>query len=526
MVFPTELLLLAWVLLSIFSTGLAITHRFLRLRGLDLIGYGAGAGVLLHGLFGLWIAMIDRYHRQVTGLLCGVAIAALVYLWKQKVIVDLARELTRPVKIFLGVWIAFVVSCIALTHVEIKWPDTLPGIQFIFKTHTENVKIQVITDGPTDNSIAYLVQEYLIRRVPFQKERPLLYPGTEVAQRTILMSLVGLPFRSAINPPPRYRDPLPRAKFDGRELPDAGALYSDAAFRQFLTISIALNSLLLIGIGLFCANLGGTMSLPIAALLFATSPYFITQMIYSWPKALAAFFVVLAWDAFRRRSRDSRLVAACSALAYHCHPYALAYLGGMGLCCLIGRDRKIAWRDAAWFAAIAGLFLLPWIVWTRPFQIPSMFGYHFYGEGVHAVFPNRIWVRLLNLFGVLVPTFPQAYPFALARVARSFVSNLPCAAGLILFVPGLIRLFRLNDRVLFYSGILLPAAFVIFVFGRPDLPTHHGLQPVAAAILFLGVIQMRERLKVRTFWALIAIQLVLNLTVILAIGYVAGVRFT
>src|SRR4029077_4608216 len=162
----------------------------------------------------------------------------------------------------------------------------------------------------------------------------------------------------------------PKAKFDGRELPDVGALYTDSGFRQFLTISIALNSLLILGIGLFCANLGATTALPIAALLFATSPYFITQMIYSWPKALAAFFIVLAWDAFRR-SRDSRLIAACSALAYHCHPYALACLGGMSVCCLIGRDRKIKWRDAAWFAAVSGLFLPPWIVWTRQFQIPS-----------------------------------------------------------------------------------------------------------------------------------------------------------
>jgi hypothetical protein len=522
--FPAELLLLAWVLLSILSTGLAIVHRFLKMRGFDLIVYGIGAGVILHGLFGLWIALVERYHRQICGLLGCVAIAGIVYLWKQKVIVDLVRDLSRPIKIFLGIWIAFVISCIAITHLDVNWPPALPGMQFVFKSHTENVKIQVLTDGPTDNSIPYLVQEFLLRRIPFEKERPLLFPGTEVAQRTILMSLAGLPFRAVIDPPPRYREPLPKAAYDGHQLPNVETLYTDSGFRQFLTIAIALNSLLLLGIGLFCANLGMTAWLPIAALLFATSPYFVAQMIYTWPKALAAFFVVLAWDAFRR-SRDAPLVAVCSALAYHCHPYALTYLGGMGLCCLLGRDRTINWRNAAWFPVVAGLFLLPWIIWTHHFQIPSMFGFHFYGDGVHTIFPNRIWVRVFNLFGVLTPTFPLVYPFDALRVARTFLVNLPGAAGLILFIPGLIRLFRLDNRVLFYAGICLPAAFVIFVFGRPDIATQHGIQPIAAAVLFLGVAQMRERLKPGVFWALIAVQLLLNLSLIVAIGSSVGAHF-
>ena len=491
------------------------------MRGLELIGYGIAAGILMHGLFGLWIALVSRYHRQITGLLACGAIAALVYLWKQKVVVDLARDLARPIKIFLGIWIAFAIACIAITHVKVTWPPTLPGVQFVFKTHTENVKIQLLTDGPTDNSIPYLVQEFLLRRIPFEKERPLLFPGTEVAQRGVLMSLVGLPFRTVIDPPPRYTEQLPKSVYG---TPNVELLYTDSGFRQFLTISIALNSLLLLGVGLFCANLGMTALLPIAALLFATSPYFVVQLIYSWPKALAAFFVVLAWDAFRR-SRDTRLVAACSALAYHCHPYALTYLGGMGLCCLIGRDRTINWRNAAWFAVVAGLFLLPWIIWTHHFQIPSMFDFHFYGDGIHAVFPNRIWVRLLNLFGVLIPTFPLVYPFDAVRVAHSFLANLPAAAGLILFVPGLIRLFRLDDRVLFYAGMCVPAAFVIFVFGRPDIPTQHGMQPIAAAILFLGIAQMREYLNPAIFWTLIAFQLFLNLGLIVAIGLSAGAHF-
>jgi hypothetical protein len=522
--FLAELLLVAWVLLSIFVIGIAITHRFLRMRGLDLIAYGAAAGVLLHGLFGLWIAMVARYHGHITTLLGVLAIVSLIYLLRQKVIVDLVRELMWPIKILLGTWILFVIFCIGITHVEVRWPATLPNGQFIFKTHTTNVKIQFLADAPTDNSIPYIVQEFFLRHISFQKERPILFPHSEVAERTVLMSLVGVPFRTVIDPQPRYQEPLPRINYEGQDIPNVETLYSEKGFRQFLIISIALNSLLLLGIGLFCANLGITTMLPVAAVLFASTPYFIEHTIYSWPKALAAFFVILAWDSFRR-VRDVKLVASCSALAYHCHPYALAFLGGMGLCCLRGHNKKIKWRDAVSFGVIAAAFLLPWFIWSRPFHVPSMFTWHFYSDGVHAVFPNRIWVRVLNLFGVLVPTFPLVYPFDAIKVARTFTMNLPAAAGLIFFLPGLVRLFRLSDKILLYGGMIFPATIIIFVFGRPEVPTAHGLQPLAAALLFLGIAQMRERLKASAFWTLIAIQLILNLSLIVAIGYSVGAHF-
>lgn len=516
---PTELLLLAWVLLSIFATGMAVTHRFLQMRGLDLLAYGAAAGIAIHGLFGLWIASVERYHRQIGGLLVCAALVSLAYLWRKKLVVDLARNLARPIKIFLTIWIAFIISCLAITHLAVRWPATTTPGQFLFHTRALNERVQLLTAFPADNSIAYMAQEFFLRHIPFRKERPLL-PNVEVSMRTVLMPLAGLPFRVLIDPPPRYRNPLPKTFFGG---PDVTLLYSETGFRKFLVISIALNSLLLIGIGLFCANLGLTAILPLAAILFATNPYFIGQTIFSWPKALAAFFVALAWDGFRRR-RDPKLVGLCSALAYHCHPYAIAFVAGMGLCYLFGRDQRFEWRRAAPFVITAGLSILPWIVWTRfVVQIPTnMFIINFNPGGVHAIFPNQVWVRLHNLFWVLVPSFPQVYPFDMNGVVGGLSTSLAGAAGLILFLPGLVRLFRLDNRILVYCGICLPSALIIFVFGVPNQPIFHGLQIVAAAIGFLAVAQMRDWLRPRLLWALIALQLFLNLSAVVASGWLAG----
>jgi hypothetical protein len=45
-----------WVVASILANGILVLHHFTKLRGLDLIGYGAAAGVALHALFGCAIA--------------------------------------------------------------------------------------------------------------------------------------------------------------------------------------------------------------------------------------------------------------------------------------------------------------------------------------------------------------------------------------------------------------------------------------------------------------------------------------
>ncbi|HEV2095230.1 MAG TPA: hypothetical protein VGQ82_01885 [Chthoniobacterales bacterium] len=55
-----DYLLLAWVLMSVSASGIALGHRFTRLGGLELIGYGLAAGVVSHGVFGLLIAVTWR----------------------------------------------------------------------------------------------------------------------------------------------------------------------------------------------------------------------------------------------------------------------------------------------------------------------------------------------------------------------------------------------------------------------------------------------------------------------------------
>ena len=53
MTFAAGFLLLIWVVASILVNGIALLHYLTKLRGLELLGYGAAAGVVLHALLGL-----------------------------------------------------------------------------------------------------------------------------------------------------------------------------------------------------------------------------------------------------------------------------------------------------------------------------------------------------------------------------------------------------------------------------------------------------------------------------------------
>src|SRR4051812_41688654 len=162
-------LLLLWATVSILSTGIALCSRLTPLKGMELIGYGAGAGVLLHGIFGLLIALSwhVRHYIGVLAILCVVL--ALGDLVRRRVWREIAVTLSRPMRLALILWLVFLTLCVALVQVNVEWPAKMEDGQFIFKKHSLNVKIQYLTTLPADNYIAYVVTEFFLRRISFKE---------------------------------------------------------------------------------------------------------------------------------------------------------------------------------------------------------------------------------------------------------------------------------------------------------------------------------------------------------------------
>jgi hypothetical protein len=528
MTFAAGLLLLLWVVASILANGIAILHYLTKLRGLELLGYGAAAGVLLHALFGCAIAAAPAVRRAFVAMLIVLTLASAVYFVMRQVLQEFSLALSTPSKISLSLWVLLLVLSLGLLHVNVRFPEFLPDGLYIFKTHTTNVKIQYLTGLPADNYIPFAVAEFFLRGVSFKKERPIL-PGNEVSNRTIMMSLVSLPFRVVLGAP-RDHPHLGTYNYIGREWADVSKLNTGAYFEQFAVVGLALNSLLLMGLFVFCSSLGANSALPLATLLYVTNPYFIAQTIYTWPKALAGFFILLAWTSIRS-GHGPLVVAALMALAYHSHPYAIVFAGCAGLFYLAQwRREKCRIPSAVLYGLVFGLILAPWIVWTRfVLQIPSdLMAQNFAGSGTEAAWAspvNFVWIRLQNLFRMMSPMMFSDYPFDLAAVVNYWITCLPGLVGLVMIFPALAQCVELpKPRLWLWYGLVGPALLIVAIYSCPALPVLHGYQPLIGVLLFFGVWWLSRHTTRAVFVSLVGLQLLFNLCLVLARGLITGAR--
>jgi hypothetical protein len=529
MSFAAGFLLLLWVVGSILGNGIALLHRFTKLRGLELVGYGGGAGVALHALLGCGIAAVPAARWIFIALLIALTLLSAAYFVARRIVPELSLALSKPIKICLGLWFLLLLLCLSLLHLQVRLPDPLPDGIYVFKTPSTNVKIQHLTSMPADNFIPYAVAEFFLRGVSFAKERPIM-PGNEVSNRTILMSLVALPFRATLRAPYDH-PPLGTYHYIDRDWPDVSKLYSDKSFEQFSIVGLVLNSLLLVGLLVFCTNLGAGSILALATLLYVTNPYFIGQTVYTWPKALAGFFILLAWNSIRQ-GHGPAIVAALFALAFHSHPYAIVFAGWAGLFYLMQwRREKKRLPLVVLYLLVLILALAPWIIWTRYIlQIPSdLVAQNFAGSGTEQAWASPltfIWIRFHNLFYLTCSTVFLVYPFDLKNVLNNFLPSLPGVLGLVLIYPALRQCAELTKpRPWLWFGFLGPALSIVAVYSCPALPVMHGYQPLLAVLLFFGVWWLSRHCTRRVYPSLVGLQLLLNLGILVARALHTGARF-
>ena len=529
MTFHAGFLLLLWVVASILTNGIALLHYLTKLRGLELFGYGAAAGVLLHAIFGLAIAAAPPARWAFVAILIALTLLSGIYVIGRRGVQEFSLALSRPSKVSLALWGLLLVLSLALLHVNVRLPEPLPDGMYVFKTPTTNVKVQHLTSLPADNYIPFAVAEFFLRGISFKRERPIL-PGQEVSNRTILMSLVVLPFRVALGAPHDHPQ-IGTYNYLGREWPDASKLDPGGYFDQFVVVGLVLNSLMLLGLFVLCSSLGANSILPLATLLYVTNPYFIAQTIYTWPKALAGFFILLAWASIRNGHRPV-VVAALLALAYHCHPYAIVFAGCAALHYLAQwRREKSRVPSAVIYLLVFGLILAPWIIWTRfVLQIPSdLVLQNFAGSGTETAWAspmNFVWIRLFNLFYLTGSMVFTVYPFDFRAVLNYWLFSAPGAVGLVMLYPALAQCAELpKPRPWLWYGLLGPALLILAVYSCPALPVLHGYQPLLGVLLFLSVWWLSRHCTRTVCIGLISLQLLFNLSLVLARGLITGVRF-
>ena len=520
--------LTAMLVLLLRAAVLSCSHRGRALRGLDFLAYSIAFGVLALAALGAAVVSVSYDYQLNAWLLLGISSLLAGAQWYRNGL--LARFWNRralgmgeqPVRVWIAMtaWLLMASISMLLTFLPVKMPAELPDGAYVIKNSHVHVKVQVMLGGfPADNYIPFVASEYLLRDIPFSEERPLM-PGQELANRPILMSLVAIPLGAALYAPPRDTGAQPTFKYLGKRWPDVGRFGDDHAYRSFLAVALLLNATLLIGLALLLQYFGLRQGYWIAGLLlFLTSPYFVGQTLFVWPKSLAAFYVLLAGYTLITKQR-SGLVGLMLVVAYWAHPYALVFMFSFALYLLIReRNDMDPRRGLLPFALVAGAGVLAWRAWAGWYlQIPADLIEQ--NLAIDAPLLHQLYVRLINCLNTIVP-------FDLA--AGSFPGDLMQMS--LLGLVGGVGVFFLPQALLgsmlcvrrqptgFLVLVVLPAAAIITVFGELAVPALHGLQAVTVTLLVLSLYWMQQKGKMRWMVLCVCLQVIFNSALFLQRGH-------
>lgn len=506
-----------FALFSILAMGSALVLRIWpSLRGVVLAAHAAAVGVMALALIGVLTAtgLLPPRWAGTFGLVGGDGAAVVYLVLRQK---DAVKSLLtdRAALFGIGATAAAAILSLAIALTPISMPDPLVDGPYVFKNHNLHVRIQhIVADLPADNVLPHIVDEFLMRHIPFQQERPIL-PGQEVSNRPILMSLAALPFRDLIAPPARQEGPLDRFTYLNISWPDVEPLADDADFLQFLAVGVILNALVLLGAALIMDYFSVAPGLRLAAMLCLTvSPYFLSQILFTWPKAMAGFYLILALHSALRK-RDVRETGCWTAGAYWSHPYAIIFALAFAAYFYMASDAR-AFREkiavSSRFLLVWGLCILPWFIWTRLYlRIPS----DLISQNLMAHQPlgTMIWARLVNFYEVLAPFMFEIYPFNGNTFFSRSITCLPGVLGLLLFIPAyaaVISYWRSEKLVCAYY-IVLGGALVAGIFSVPSVAVLHGFQAIGPVMVMLAIRWMQDKAiaEIRIL-ALLSAQIALN----------------
>jgi len=482
-----------------------------RFRGLGFLAFAVGFGVLGVALLGVAVVSLPTTYAANARL--GLALCVILPLWpwyRHRLWRHLYAHGWRRVAMAGAGWYLLAALALLATQLPVRLSQPLPDGAYVIKNDHLHVRIQaMVGDFPADNYIPFVAGEFLLRDVQFANERPLM-PGQELSNRPILMSLVYLPFRAFLAAPPRQDSELPRFQYVGASWPDVGRFGDDGSFRSFLCVALVLNAALLLGAALLLERAGirGT-AFGLALLVLVSNPYYLGQTLFTWPKSLAAFYLLLGGAALLNGHR-TWVVGLLMGMAYWSHPYALAF--GLGMAAFLlwrERDDPVIRRGLLPFAVAFSASVALWWGWSQWYlQIPTDLVSQNIGSN-SAV--EAVMVRVINLRNAFLPwdggwSSPD-------QIARKSILGLAGAVG-VLWLPQamaggfLVLRWRPVEVLLLLA---LPSACVIGVFGTVTMTGMHGLQAIGVVLWVLALWWTRQRVPRAAFFALLWAQLVINL---------------
>jgi hypothetical protein len=462
-----------------------------------VIAYLAICGLLL-----IWIPFS---HKKTIAIILLLAPLIYGYLKLYGSFKFSKKLLKKRESVYIGVATLFSVILLILANTTIQLGDTPDG-PYVNKENINSVRIQKMTGNlPADNVLPFIAQEYLAYGLSFTGNSPIM-PGQPVTNRPFLLSLVSLPFRLSLLPLDKQFASLPKYSYAGQDWPDFRVLASNQlGYSSFLGIGVFLNAIMLLPMGLFALKLWGEKKYDyLLTALFITSPFYIFQTIFIWPKIFAAFFILYAIYLFL--FCGSRLFAGILlGLAYLSHPYASGYL--LIALLMIGilgfQDKTRLIKNLGNVLIGFSTMVLPWIVWAKfLIDIPSnMVSQNLFVDGISTT--QFFWVRVVSLAKGILPIqfVPENFDVINFYVISSL--NITGSVGTLLFCTVIV--IFIFDRILqekapqdLYSKnklkvnialvyIMLSSALLAMSFSFIGWPLIHGGQALPAFVMLICI---------------------------------------
>jgi hypothetical protein len=481
-------------LVTLFISGATFLQILIKAKVIKEIQSNINAlifGIILHLIIGIVISLLLKWNFN---LLNGIRIFLLVTLLT--IVFNFIKlykngKVNIEVKTFSLTLVLIVVSCF-MANLPAKEPPSLWDGPYVFKDWNNSVRIQRIAfDLPPDNAIPFVVGEYLVNAISFSENRPIM-PGQEVSNRPILMSLVAVPYRIIFGPSPSKILTVSKYSYVGTDWPETLKLVPNNIFNIYLGIGIALNSLIIFAIRLLYQGYeklkNRKVNLEILAMV-SLSPYFILHTFFTWPKNLAAFFIVTAFYYIlhaRVRSHINLYFAGLLlSLAYLSHPLSMPFIGiGILYGVYLFFKRRIRLDKLLLFAFIALSSILIWnYIFVYRLDLKSdIIQQSLFHQGSLG---GQIWIRATNYFSIFFPKVFVLSTFDLETFLPSWMDTWISLLGPVIWLlfPYIILKSSRDKNFGLTSLILISSLLTSSIYSRQANPFPHGWQSAMLALI-------------------------------------------
>ena len=253
----------------------------------------------------------------------------------------------------------------------------------------------------------------------------------------------------------------------------------------------------------------------ITTILLIMNSFVLLNTVFTWPKNLAAYFVLASYYLLLKGRTISSGLAA--SLAFLSHPVGAVYAIGAFVYAIYKKAARIFFLSSA-------LTVLPWFLWSLLLfgagGIPRFVYYpispsaipppnqptYVFEQFVKTPFQVILWNRVVTAYDMLAP-FPLSTPITPetsiinTALAPTTIKTLAGALGLSIFpfcYYGFAKSFRLYKREL-TSYVVVPFLVALIEAGwAGGLNAWHILQPLVPIMLALGVASLVYEKKLLT----------------------------